>query len=137
MNIRELIEQFFLIFNNKNRQIGTFEQACELFIPEAQIIRYDNCATHNSDYQVMDLSSFLKPRLQMLSDGTLSKFREWQLESETQVDGALGYHRCRYQKSGLLHGKDYQGQGTKYFSLVKLDDNWKISSIIWQDSELG
>ncbi len=132
MNIPQLIEHFFLLFSNRSQKVASFEKASALFIPEVIVTRLLSDSSPN-EYETMNLESFLLPRLQMLQDGTLTKFEEWQTEFKTQEVAAVAQHFCHYEKSGTFNGEPYSGKGTKLFQLIKTNTGWKISAIVWSD----
>jgi len=39
------------------------------------------------------------------------------------------------EKSGILNGKKFTQRGHKLFQFIKIDQIWKISTVIWEDNE--
>ncbi len=121
------IKFFFSIFNNKNHQ-PDWSLINKVCIPETMIIK------KNATEQVIyNLNSFVDPRKKILSDGVLIDFEEYEINSETKIVGNMAQRYARYQKTGVLNGKQFKEFGNKLFQLIKLNNEWKISSIVWED----
>lgn len=105
--------------------IGAIE---EVFIPEGMII-----STVGETPVVYDLRQFVEPREKMLTDGTLTEFREWETSETTEVYGSIAHRFSEYRKSGYLNGEWFEGRGVKTTQFVKTPSGWKLSSLAWDD----
>lgn len=126
--INLVISQFFSIFNNKDGAKPNGELIHSLLTPKATITRVSS-----KHVEVYNIQEFIEPRIKMLTDGTLNDFSEWKTKGTSEIFGQIAHHNCNFEKQGILNGQSYQGSGTKLFHLVKVDEPWKISSLIWQD----
>ena len=130
--IDTLIISFFNIFTNKNHRDASLQPNWSIIhslcIPETIIIRKNGITE-----DVYNLTSFIKPRKKILTDGTLIDFEEKEIEEETRIIGNIAQRFSRYQKSGYLNGVFFEGFGNKFFQFVKTKNGWKINSLIWED----
>jgi len=126
--INLLIQQFFSLFNNKITASPDLDAIYNLCLPEAIIIKKNGL-----EESIYDLGSFITPRQQILSDGTLTDFEEFEISHETTVFQHIAQRHSKYQKKGVSEGKEFTGSGTKFFHLLKTSQGWKISSVIWED----
>jgi hypothetical protein len=110
---------------------GVAEQLAALraiFIPEATIIFAGGLQP-----RVWDLAAFVAPRQQLLTDGTLRDFHEWEESGHTQVFGGIAQHWSTYAKSGVQDGAAFTGRGQKTMQFVRTAEGWRISSVAWDD----
>jgi RimJ/RimL family protein N-acetyltransferase len=107
--IHLLTKQFFGVFTNSDSRLPDWSLIHSLCLPEAQIIK-----KAGSSHQVYSLQSFITPRKQILSDGTLTDFEEKETVEETKITGNIAQRFSSYQKSGKLNGKaflEYENNG--------------------------
>ncbi|PSK66002.1 putative ribosomal N-acetyltransferase YdaF [Micromonospora sp. MH33] len=102
--------------------IGAIE---EVFIPEGMII-----STVGETPVIYDLRQFVEPREKILTDGTLTEFREWET---TEIYGSIAQRFSEYRKSGYLNGEWFEGRGVKTTQFVRTPSGWKLSSLAWDD----
>ncbi|MCG8329717.1 MAG: GNAT family N-acetyltransferase [Chitinophagales bacterium] len=126
--LHKLTQSFFDIFTNKDGQIPDWNRIYEICIPESMIIKKDGTIQ-----EVYDLDSFIRPRRTILSDGTLKEFEEEEVKQETKVIGNIAQRVSLYRKTGIFNGKQFEQYGNKLFQFLKVDGQWKISSVIWED----
>ena len=98
------------------------------FLPEAVVVR--TCGGEPTAY---DVEGFIAPREAMLTDGTLSEFREWELDGHTELFGDVAHHFCGYAKEGVQDGSPTSGRGMKSLQLVRTGAGWRISAAAWDD----
>jgi hypothetical protein len=125
--IDEVISCFFSAFDNRTRALE-LDQLKGLFIRGAIIVKRSDLSM-----QSMCVEKFVEPRKELLSNGTLIDFHEWELEQKTFISLGIASRLSRYSKEGLLNGQSYTGRGEKHFQLVLTEQGWKIASILWQD----
>jgi len=70
----------------------------------------------------------------MLMNGTLTDFEEYETFEETRIAGNIAQRFSKFKKKGYLNGSIFEGNGNKLFQVVKINRDWKISSVIWEDS---
>ena len=73
----------------------------------------------------------------MLSNGTLTDFREWELSGHTEIFGDIAQHFCSYAKAGVLLGASFTGRGMKTMQFVRTAAGWRISAVAWDDERDG
>jgi hypothetical protein len=126
--IDEIISRFFAVFDNRAGRIPEAQAFRVLFTSNATI------ATHSGrGVQISTPDEFVSPRIELLTSGRLVEFHEWETQSETETLGSLAVRRTRYAKSGRLDGGAYAGEGTKFFQLAQIDEEWRIVSLAWID----
>ncbi len=121
------IETFFQIFTNTKNE-PDWERIHELCIPGTTIIK-----KAGTTQTVYTLESFIEPRRKILADGTLTDFEEKEIKEETKIAGNIAQRYSRYKKTGKRDGTPLEEYGNKLFQLVKTDNGWKISALIWED----
>src|SRR5215203_5371469 len=126
--INSLTKQFFNLFDNTGHKIPDWTIAQKICIPQIIIIKKTGLTE-----VVYNLTNFIEPRKEILSDETLTNFREQELQEDTQIAGHIAQRRSRYQKSGTLSGKPFIEAGTKLFQFVKTSSGWRINSLVWED----
>lgn len=128
IQIDKLTQAFFALFTNITGA-PQFDRISELCHEQAQIIKKTNDAA-----EIYDLKSFIEPRKKILTNGTLTGFRENEIQSETKITGQIAQRFSVYEKSGKLHGNDYNGSGNKMLHFMKSEGKWQIIQVIWQDT---
>lgn len=128
IDIQALTDRFFGVFTNTSGRKALVRDLPEIFIPQGTIV---NNTTGSP--QIYDLNSFILPREKMLTDGTLTNFRERELHHETTIHGNIAQRICKYEKAGELHGKHFEATGWKSIQFIKVEGEWKMSSVIWWD----
>ncbi len=126
--IDELIGAFFRAFDNRPGATPSAEAMAALFAASAVI-----CQHRGAGYELCSPLEFAQPRAQLLTNGTLSGFHEWEVEATTTIRGPLATRVSRYAKTGSLNGAPYGGAGTKIFHLARLDGHWRILALSWFD----
>lgn len=129
-DLDKFINDFFAVFDNRENKLPNFIQLKNMFHTDAIITKYDG-----QHIQTMSVTDFIEPRAQLFANGSLSNFHEWENHSDTTLHHKIANRVSHYQKSGQLNGKDYNGQGIKYFQLLWHKNDWKITSILWQDDD--
>ncbi|HEY2807937.1 MAG TPA: hypothetical protein VGI91_04020 [Steroidobacteraceae bacterium] len=126
--IDELVAAFFRAFDNRPGTTPSAFAMAELFVETAVI-----CQHRGDGYELCSPLQFARPRAELLTNGTLSGFHEWEVESTTTVRGPLATRVSRYAKTGSLNGAPYGGGGTKVFQLARLNGHWRILALSWFD----
>lgn len=128
VQIDHLTEQFFDVFTNTGGRKPNLDAIHHLCLQQLMIIK----KTGNEE-TVYDLESFIEPRKTILTDGTLTEFREWEVSDETTIAGQLAQRHSKYKKSGRMNGQNFKGSGNKFFQFIKNGHGWRISSVVWED----
>ncbi len=130
LKIDRLVKKFFSSFTNKNSkpQLHILHQTC---LDQVTIVKNTNgqCETY-------DLQNFITPREELLTNGMLQDFEEYELEEKTTITRHIAQRVSHYQKNGNLNGRKFSEKGSKMFQLVKTNTEWKITNVIWDDEPL-
>lgn len=123
-----LMTTFMGAFTNVGGTPPNVASIHEVFIPEGVIIK-----NVGGTPVIYDLDQFVEPREKILTDGTLTEFREWETSETTEIAGSIAHRFSRYEKSGYLDGEWFEGKGTKTTQFVNTPAGWKMSSLAWDD----
>lgn len=127
--LNNLVQKFFEVFTNTNGRVPNLNILKDIMIPEATII---NNTTEVSEIYTLD--GFITPRKKLLTGGTLTDFQEYEVSNTTEIYNNTAHRFSLYYKGGKMNGETFETIGQKSFQFVKLNDNWKIASVIWFDS---
>jgi hypothetical protein len=127
-SLDQLTKKFFNLFTNTGNKVPDLRQINDLFLPEGIIIKNVGGKT-----EIFSLASFIGPRQKMLTDGTLTAFKEEELSEKTEIYGNIGHRFSAYKKSGSVSGKPFETQGMKTIQFVKTGEEWRISAVAWDD----
>lgn len=126
--INSLTDVFFDLFTNTDGRQPRVEGIRDITIEKCLIIN-----NTPSPPEVCNLDEFMEPRVEKLTNGTLTNFREWEVSHKTEIFETIAQRLSLYQKEGLLNGAIYSGTGMKTFHFIKVNNEWKISAISWKD----
>jgi ribosomal-protein-serine acetyltransferase len=129
--IDAVVHAFFGLFTNTGGAEPNLRAIFDLCIPEAIISK---CI---ATPEVMSLEAFIAPRATILTDGTLTGFRETETAHRTSVLGNVAQRASTYAKSGVLRGAPFEQRGVKVFQLVRTPAGWRISAVAWDDERVG
>jgi hypothetical protein len=127
-----IIQDFFKAFVSKDIAEVDLDVIKRLFIPQALIVK-----TCGSAPVIYTLNEFIEPRQKILTDGTLSRFQEKAVSTQTEIFGDIAHSFVLYQKSGVLAGKPFDETGMKTIQFIRTLEGWKISSLAWDDERAG
>jgi hypothetical protein len=130
--INTVVGEFFAAFTNVDDSEVDLSNLRALFVPGCVIVK--TCGLSPSVYS---LEEFITPRQKLLGDGQLVNFSEAEVWEKTFVFGSIAQRFCSYRKSGVQCGDPFDAMGMKSIQLVKTEDGWKISSVIWDDERDG
>lgn len=126
--IDALTKRFFSLFTNAGGAAPQVDEIFDLFIPEGIIIK-----NVSPQKEVYNLSQFVEPRRKLLTDGSLIEFEEAEISERTDIFGNIAQRFCLYYKKGILSGKPFETRGMKSIQFVKVNEEWKMSSVAWDD----
>jgi hypothetical protein len=130
--IAGIVRTFFAAFTSGADCTARLDALRQVFLPEAVIVR-----TCGGEPTVYGVDGFIAPRRALLSGGTLTGFREWELSGHTEVFGDIAQHFCGYAKAGVLDGTPFTGRGMKSLQFVRTSAGWRISAAAWDDERDG
>jgi hypothetical protein len=119
--------EFYSAFDNRGGKPADVDRIRRLMLPGGVIV------VTRPTYTAFTVEEFIAPREQLLSDGRLVEFSEWETAEHTEITGDLATRLGEYAKSGLFNGEPYEGTGTKSMQFVRTPDGWRIASFAWFD----
>lgn len=128
--IDELTAAFFDAFTNGGAKAPNVGALHGMFLPEAVIVK--NVGASPVVYTV---EGFIEPRRAVLTDGSLTEFREWETSASTEIFGNIAQRFSRYAKSWIQDGRQCSGGGAKSVHFVRTAAGWKIASLVWDDDD--
>lgn len=126
--LEHIVQIFLAAFTSGPGCPGRIATLRELFLPRAVIVR-----TCGGEPAVHDIDEFLVPRERMLTDGTLTAFREWSLHGRLEMFGDIAQWFGAYAKEGVVSGERVAGRGMKSMQFVRTGCGWRISAVAWDD----
>lgn len=123
-----LTSNFFEVFNNKDGKLPKVQELREMFVNDGIIIN-----NTEDEPQIYNLENFIAPREQILTDGTLTEFNEYEKSNDTRIFKTIAHRFSSYKKSGILNGEPFEVEGMKTFQFIKINHIWKIASVVWCD----
>ncbi len=128
--INKLTTSFFDVFTNVEGKTPNVKKIEELFITNGVIISN----THGAP-EIYNLKEFIAPREKILNDGTLTDFIESEISQNTEIFGNIAQRFCLYEKSGKLNDVYFESRGMKTIQFIKINEEWKMSSVAWSDEK--
>lgn len=130
--IADIVRTFFAAFTSGAECAARLEGLRQLFLPEAVIVR-----TCGGEPVVYGVDGFISPRRELLTNGTLTDFREWEESGRTEIFGDIAQRFSVYAKAGVQHGASFTGRGMKTLQFVRTSAGWRISAVAWDDERDG
>ncbi|WP_330309682.1 MULTISPECIES: DUF4440 domain-containing protein [unclassified Streptomyces] len=118
---------FFGAFDNRGGKTPDVTRIRRLVLPSGIIVKT------GPEFTVYTLDEFIEPRQQLLTDGRLIEFSEWETTERTEIAGDIASRFSGYEKSGTLDGKPFEGSGTKTIQFVRTSEGWRITALSWHD----
>lgn len=128
VEIDQLSALFFDIFTNVGDKVPKVEVLNDLLIPTGSII--NNTAGKSEIYSVKE---FVESRSEILNSGRLTGFSEREVTSDTNIFEGIASRFVLYEKSGHLDGRYFETKGVKTIQFVRISNEWKIASVMWND----
>ena len=122
------VDTFFAAFVSGPGAVEGAEQLRGVLDPDAVIVRAGGAAP--TTYSV---DTFIEPRVELLQSGALEDFREWVTSARVDLFGDIAQVWCTYAKEWVADGGSQQGRGTKSIQLVRTQDRWRITAVVWDD----
>jgi RimJ/RimL family protein N-acetyltransferase len=128
IKINKLVSHFFSVFNNCDQKVPAWQTLYDICIDKTVIIKKTGLTE-----TVYNLDNFIEPRKKILSDGSLTNFKEAEIKEATNIIGHIAQRYSRYGKEGHLNGSYFKEYGHKFFQFIKTAEGWKINAMIWED----
>ncbi|MEV0649086.1 nuclear transport factor 2 family protein [Phytomonospora sp. NPDC050363] len=125
--IDAITAEFYGAFDNRGGRTADVERIRRLVLPGGVIVATGPKLT------VYTVDEFVEPRRELLSDGRLTEFSEWETAERTDISGDIAVRFGEYGKSGILEGEPFEGRGSKSFNFVRTPDGWRIAAFSWWD----
>ena len=130
--IQGIVDAFFGAFVAGPGCSERMDRLRALLIDRAVIVR-----TCGLEPAVMTVEEFIAPREALLTEGSLTDFREWPVEGRVEVFGDIAHWFGSYAKAGTQAGQPFTGRGMKTIQFVRTTDGWRISAAAWDDERDG
>lgn len=104
------------------------EKLTEIFIPTANMVRNDSDSS-----EIMTVNDFIKSYKKRIADGTIKSFYEGELNHITENFGTIAHRFSTYETKYDLDNSEPFSVGINSIQFVKIDNKWKISSIVWNN----
>jgi len=104
------------------------ERLKEIFLPTANMIRNDADSP-----EIMTVDSFIKSYTERIADGTIKSFYEGELKNITEIFGTIAHRFSTYETKFDLTNPVPFSIGINSIQYIKIGQNWKISSIVWNN----
>ncbi|MFE2532132.1 DUF4440 domain-containing protein [Streptomyces sp. NPDC059371] len=125
--IDALTTEFFGAFDNRGGKAADVARIRRLVLPGGVIVKT------GPEFTVYTVDEFIEPRRQLLTDGRLVEFAEWETSERTEIAGDIASRFSGYRKSGTLDGRRFEGGGTKTIQFVRTSQGWRITAVAWYD----
>ncbi|KOV84213.1 hypothetical protein ADL01_08800 [Streptomyces sp. NRRL WC-3618] len=122
-----LAAELFAAFDNRGGKAADVARIRRLVLPDGVIVKT------GPEFTVYTVDEFIEPRRQLLSEGRLVEFSEWETAERTEIAGDIASRFCEYRKSGILDGEPFEGDGTKTIQFVRTPEGWRIAALAWYD----
>ncbi|MFI1213504.1 DUF4440 domain-containing protein [Streptomyces sp. NPDC020802] len=119
--------EFFSAFDNRGGKAADVDRVRRLVVPGGVLIKA------GPEFTVYTVEEFIEPRQQLLAQGRLVNFNEWETAERTETVGAIASRFSEYRKSGILDSVPFEGGGTKTMQFVLTPDGWRIAAVSWCD----
>jgi len=127
-----LTARLYAAFDNIGGKAASIDMLYALFLNDARIVKAVARAPES-----MPLHEFVESRRAMLSDGSLIDFEESELDQRTEICGHIASRWSLYRKTGRKDGVGFALRGLKSLQFVRVDGDWKIASLVWDDERPG
>ncbi|HVW98457.1 MAG TPA: hypothetical protein VHA56_21000 [Mucilaginibacter sp.] len=123
--ITKAVHDAYYAISFKEGEKPRYDSIKYYFIPEAQLINF-----RTDTAQVLGISQFAGFYKQFLEANKVKMFYEEELFGRTEQFGKIAHRISTYVT--YLNTKDKpEERGVNSFQLIKTNDGWKVSSIIW------
>jgi hypothetical protein len=130
--LEAIVETFFAAFTSGPGSSARLDALRALFEPAAVIVR-----TGGGEPAVYSVDTFITPRQELLTNGRLTDFREWELHGRTDVFGDIATHFGGYAKAGVQDGTPFTARGMKTLQFIRTAAGWRITAVAWDDEREG
>ncbi len=79
------------------------------------------------------VKSFIESLQVQMEEGKLLQFMQRELYSKTEIFGRVAQRVSVYEYSFSYYETDNLPRGINYIQFIQEDDNWRISSMAWND----
>ncbi|MDX6758776.1 DUF4440 domain-containing protein [Streptomyces sp. F8] len=119
--------EFFGSFDNRGGKPADVARIRRLALPGAVIVMT------GPRFTAYTVDEFIAPREELLADGRLVEFAEWETSERTEIAGDIASRFGAYRKAGILDGEPFEGGGTKTIQFVRTPQGWRIAAFSWYD----
>lgn len=99
-----------------------------LFIPQGFMVNNDD------DFPViMTVSTFMAFYKEQIAEGRFRSFHETEIKSKTEIYAKIAHRFSTYEARFDINEKEPIAVGINSIQFVKVDDNWKVSCMVWNN----
>ena len=104
------------------------ENLKQLFIISANMIRNDGDLP-----ETMTVDDFIVSYTIRINDGAIKSFYEGEIHNITEIFGKIAHRFSTYEVKFELNDHEPFSVGINSIQYIKIDNEWKISSIVWNN----
>ena len=125
-SIKTTIDGLYANIRVENGQTPEIEDILYYFAPQARMGSVKEGAT-----SLQHATQYFDGWMEAMNKLTPELLKEWEIEGKSQYFGNIAYHTTKY---GVYFNTtdSIAEQGIFNYQLVKLGDDWKVISMIWQ-----
>jgi hypothetical protein len=135
MNTRAIdyvTEDFYESLSFMDGELPDLDTVRELFYADGLLI--NNSFGNPVKFTV---ESFIESLQMQMEEGKLLQFMQRELYSKTEIFGRVAQRVSVYEYSFSYYETDNLPRGINYIQFIQEDDNWRISSMAWNDETVN
>lgn len=129
--INRVSQHYFDLFSNRDGRVPRFDELTSICLDS--VLFNHRSGEH---FAAANLTQFIQPRQEILTNGYLREFEEYELSSTTHIMGNIAQRQCVYGKEGVIDQAYFSQKGNKLLQFVKECGVWKINSALWEDEAM-
>ncbi len=99
-----------------------------IFIPEGFMVNNDDDLP-----VIMTVSTFTAFYKEQIAEGRFQSFHETEIKSKTEIYAKIAHRFSTYEARFDINEKEPIAVGINSIQFVKVDDNWKVSCMVWNN----
>jgi hypothetical protein len=110
----------------------TYDGIRSLFIDSGLLIK-----AIGAEPEISTIEQFIAPRVALVKQGQLTRFREWELSETTEIFGNVAHRFSAYAKTGTLKGIPFEARGMISTQFISTPAGWRMCAMAWDDERPG
>ncbi len=129
-SIEKTIEHLFRAISFKQGEEPNMHKIKSLFIGEGILINYND-----PEPLILPVDEFIVYFNKQFSDGVMTQLEDREVHAETRIFGRIA-HRFSYYEARFDESDEKPfAVGVNTIQLMKINDEWKITSMAWNDDK--